>query len=141
MRQSFDHEVETLGLSSAKWILIAAVSVRPGATQKTIADVLEVTEVTAGRMIDRLCADGYLRRTPHPVDRRAHCVFLTEAAQPLLNRMAALADRTEARAFAGISKEDLARFEAVLDAIEANLIAAKGETQDAEEQTLAPAES
>ncbi len=144
MRQSFDQEVEAIGLSSAKWTLIAVVARRPGATQKTIADLLNVTEVSAGRMVDRLCGDGYLRRSPHPEDRRAYCVFLTDAAQPLLERLGALAEINEQQAFAGISDTDLAQFEKTLAAVEANVDAAKrpqDETQVLQtDNALEPAE-
>lgn len=125
MRQRFDQRVETIGITSAKWTLIAAVARHPGATQRSIADLLEITEVTAGRLIDRLCADGYLRRTPHPQDRRAYCVELTEAAKPLLERLGAIAAYSETEVFDGFSDDDVAKLEALLDAALNNLTEAK----------------
>ena len=46
LRLSFDQGVEMKGLTRAKWTLIAAVSRNPGATQRIIAQVLEVSEIT-----------------------------------------------------------------------------------------------
>src|SRR5580658_7883475 len=73
LRLSFDQSAERSGLTRAKWTLIAAVARAPGATQRVIAEALEVREITAGRLIDRLCEEGYLRRDANPNDRRAYC--------------------------------------------------------------------
>src|ERR1700719_4159299 len=85
LRVTFDQSVEQSGLTRAKWTLIAAVARNPGATQRMIAEALEVREITAGRLVDRLCDEGYLRREANPSDRRAYCLYLTAAAQPLLD--------------------------------------------------------
>lgn len=125
LQQSFEHQVESAGVSSAKWRLIAIVTRHPGATQRLIADRLEVSEVTAGRLIDKLCADGYLRRTQHPEDRRAYCVHPTKAAAPLVESLEEAAALSENQAFAGFSDEDLARLEALLDDVAGNVAPSK----------------
>ena len=117
----FDQNVQTSGVSRAKWGLIAAVSRNAGATQRTIAGMLQVTEVTAGRMIDRLCEDGLLKRRENPQDRRGYCVYLTPAAKPLLDRIGDAAAVYEASAFAGLSDEDLEKLESLLDIIARNI--------------------
>jgi MarR family transcriptional regulator for hemolysin len=126
--QQFDRSVQNAGVSRAKWSLIAAVARRPGATQRAIAEMLEVTEVTAGRMVDRLCEDGLLERRENLQDRRGYCVYLTPAAKPLLDRLSEAAAIYETVAFAGLSHDDLARLESLLDTIARN-IAAPAEPQ------------
>jgi MarR family transcriptional regulator for hemolysin len=121
LRVSFDQSVEQSGLTRGQWTLIAAVARNSGATQRTIAEMLEVREITAGRLIDRLCDDGYLRREANPSDRRAYCVYLTPAAQPVLDKLDELAKVHEAAIFAGFEAEDLERLDALLDAISRNL--------------------
>jgi MarR family transcriptional regulator for hemolysin len=121
--QQFDQNVQTSGVSRAKWGLIAAVSRMPGTTQRAIAAMLQVTEVTAGRMIDRLCEDGLLERRENPQDRRGYRVYLTPAAKPLLDRIGEAAAIYEAGAFAGLSDEDLERLEQLLDIIARNIAA------------------
>ncbi|MDB5968706.1 MAG: winged helix DNA-binding domain protein [Hydrocarboniphaga sp.] len=122
--QQFDQNVQSAGVSRAKWGLIAAVARRPGATQRAIAAMLQVTEVTAGRMIDRLCDDGLLERRENPQDRRGYCLYLTTAAKPLLDRLGEAAAIYEAEAFAGLSEADLAQLETLLDIIARNVAAA-----------------
>ena len=92
LRVTFDQAAEQSGMTRAQWHLIAAVARNPGATQRTIAEALEVREITAGRLVDRLCDDGYLRREPSPHDRRAYSVYLTATAQPVLDKLDALLD-------------------------------------------------
>jgi MarR family transcriptional regulator for hemolysin len=121
MKRRFDLRVDKIGVTSAKWTLIAVVSTRPGATQRTIAELLNVTEASAGRLIDRLCADGYLRRSANPQDRRAYRVYLTEAADPLLKELEALARQNEIEAFAGFTDEEVVLAEHLLTRISNNL--------------------
>jgi MarR family transcriptional regulator for hemolysin len=103
-----------------------------GATQRTIAAMLEITEVTAGQMIDRLCADGYLERREHPKDRRAYCVYLTPAAQPLLSRLEQIAKIHEEQTFAGLSAEELLHLDSLLSIVARNL--AESRTRDGEKK-------
>jgi len=121
LRISFDQAVEQSGLTRAKWTLIAAVARHPGATQRLIAEALEVREITAGRLIDRLCDEGYLKRQESPNDRRAYCVYLTPVAQPVLDKLDELAKVHEAAIFAGFDGQDLEQLDALLDTISRNL--------------------
>jgi MarR family transcriptional regulator for hemolysin len=121
LRVSFDQSAETCGLTRAQWTVIAVVARNPGATQRTVAEALEVREITAGRLVDRLCEDGYLRRDENPSDRRAYCVHLTPAAEPLLAKLDDLARLHEARIFSGFESEALEKLDSLLDRIARNL--------------------
>jgi MarR family transcriptional regulator for hemolysin len=105
--------------------LIAAVARNPGVTQRTIAEALEVREITAGRLIDRLCDEGYLKRRENPNDRRAYSVYLTPAAQPLMERLDEIAKSREAEIFAEFQVDDLEKLDALLDVIARNLSACR----------------
>ena len=130
LRQRFDQTVEGDGLTRAKWRVIVAVARSAGTTQRAIAAKLEITEVTAGHLIDRLCADGYLERREHPTDRRAYCIHLTPAAQPLLARLEEVAKIHEDEAFVGFAEADLSRLLELLDLISRNLAASRTRHDD-----------
>lgn len=134
LRQRFDHVVEGDGLTRGKWSVIVAVARSPGATQRTIAAMLEITEVTAGQLIDRLCADGYIERREHPKDRRAYCVHLTPAAQPLLGRLNEIAKIHEDQTFAGLDDAELMQLDAMLNTVARNLAASR--CRDEEKKSL-----
>ena len=72
-----------------------------GATGVQVAEHLGITKQSAGQLVDELERSGYVRREPHPTDRRGKLVVLTDrgwaavrAAQRALDGIdARLADR------------------------------------------------
>jgi MarR family transcriptional regulator, transcriptional regulator for hemolysin len=125
MRLGFDHGVEPLGMTRAKWMLIVAVARNPGETQRTIAGALEMSEVVTGRLIDRLCADGYLERRENPTDRRGYRVHLTPAARPVLDRLSEIAKSQEEAIFQGLSDDKVAQLNDLLDHLARNVAEAR----------------
>jgi MarR family transcriptional regulator, transcriptional regulator for hemolysin len=117
----FDKTVMRTGLTRSQWTLIAVVSGIPGASQRTIAEHLEMSEASAGRLVDRLCSDGLLERRQDEEDRRSWRVYLTEATQPLLSQISELATELEHQVFAGFSDEDLAQFQGYLEVMYRNV--------------------
>jgi MarR family transcriptional regulator for hemolysin len=118
---TFDQRADKIGMTRAKWSVVAAASRTPGATQRNIATRLQVTDVTAGRLIDRLCAEGFLERHEDPEDRRAYRVYPTAPAKPLMDQLSQLADQHARQAFAEFDEADLDRLEALLDAVSRNV--------------------
>jgi len=108
-RNNFDRKVAALNVTRSQWAMIAIVARYPGSTQRTIAEYLEMSEASAGRLIDRLCADELLERRDRKDDRRARAVYLTEQAKPLLDQLGAIASESEKRMFAGFSDEEVDR--------------------------------
>ncbi len=121
LRHDFDARARDSGLTSAQWRTVAIVHQAEGSTQRQLARRLGVGDVTAGRMVDRLCEDGILDRRPDPTDRRAHRVYLTPRAAPLLATLQELAVAEDARAFAGIDDDGRAQLHALLDIVLGNL--------------------
>ena len=121
LRNNFDRQVSGLNVTRSQWAMIAVVARHPGETQRMIAEALEMSEASAGRLIDRLCADGLLERRDRDDDRRARAVYLTEQAEPLLAKLADVAKDAEERMFKGFSSEDLEQLQNYVDRIYANI--------------------
>ncbi len=121
MRNRFDREVSSLGVTRSKWSMIVVVARNPGATQRVIADALEMSEASTGRLIDRLCSEGLLERQERYDDRRARAVYLTKAAEPLLAQLGELADQGEKSVFRGFSDEELVTLKGYLDRLYRNV--------------------
>jgi len=115
MRNKFDRLVSNLNVTRSQWAMIAVVSNHPGATQRMIAEMLEMSEASAGRLIDRLCAEGLLERRERDDDRRAKAVYLTAAAEPILAKLADLARTGEDQLFKGFSEDELAQLQKLVD--------------------------
>ncbi|WP_084384723.1 MarR family winged helix-turn-helix transcriptional regulator [Novosphingobium naphthalenivorans] len=120
-RNSFDRKVATLNVTLSQWAMIAIVARYPGSTQRTIAEYLEMSEASAGRLIDRLCADGLLERRDRRDDRRARAVYPTTKAEPLLTKLAAIASESEQRMFHGFSDEEVGQLLNFMDRIYDNV--------------------
>lgn len=110
-----------MSITRSQWGLIAVVARRPGATQRTIAEILEMSEASAGRLIDRLCADGLLERREKDDDRRARAVYVTAAAEPLLTKAAEVAKANSERIFQGVGDDELEQLGRSLGKIYENL--------------------
>jgi MarR family transcriptional regulator for hemolysin len=121
MHKRFDQSVASIGVTRSQWTLIAVIARHPAVTQREIAEILEMSEAAAGRLVDRLCADGLLERRPKEDDRRAYCVHLTEAAGAILEKISLVANEYEKVVFAGFRDDDLKRLETYLSMIAANV--------------------
>lgn len=121
MRKHFDEAVSDLGVTRSQLSVIFVVASRPGATQRVIADHLEISEVSAGRLVDRLIAEGMVERKRKEDDKRAHAIFLTEKGEQLTGKLADAATISEGTAFAGIDDDALEQVVAVLETISTNL--------------------
>src|SRR5205814_1605150 len=123
LRKDFDQQMSGVGATRSQWALIAVASRRPGATQRQISELLEMSEASAGRLIDRLCADGLLERREQDNDRRARCVFITDAAKPLLERLSEIGALTEERIFRNFSDDEIQEFGRLLSKIYSSITA------------------
>jgi MarR family transcriptional regulator for hemolysin len=121
LRNRFDRQVSEFNVTRSQWTMIVVVARSPGATQRVIAELLEMSEASAGRLIDRLCADGLLERQERFDDRRARAVYLTKAAEPLLAKLAEIALEGEKSLFRGFSPEELETLNSYLDRIYQNI--------------------
>lgn len=125
MRVAFERRAAPLGLTRARWSVLAQLKRHPGVSQATLAQLMEVEPVTVTRLIDRLDRSGMVERRPDPDDRRVHRLFLTPAARPLLDQIQRLAREVRAEALEGIAADELATFVAVAERIRANLSEAR----------------
>lgn len=121
LHMRFDQSVASIGITRSQWTMVAVIARRPGATQREVAEALEVSEASAGRLIDRLCADGLLVRRRKEDDRRAHCVFLTDAAKPIMQKISVIGKEYEDLLMKDLVDTDLVAFERYLDVVAANL--------------------
>ncbi|WP_395332739.1 MarR family transcriptional regulator [Novosphingobium sp. BL-8H] len=120
-RNNFDRLVTELNVTRSQWAMIAVVARYPGSTQRTIAEYLEMSEASAGRLIDRLCADGLLERRDRRDDRRARSVYVTDAAHPLLDKLGLIAAEAEGRMFHGFSDDEVEQLRDYLSRIYDNV--------------------
>lgn len=127
MRNWFDTRAQHLGLTRAQWRVLIQLSAREGASQRELAEILEIDTVSLGRHIDRLERDNWLERRPDPNDRRVWRLHLTKAAGPTLDEMEALATELHDTALAGLEAEERDLLQGALHRIKANIVAASAD--------------
>ena len=127
MRSWFDARAQHLGLTRAQWRVLIQLSAREGASQRELAEILEIDTVTLGRHIDRLERDDWLERRPDPNDRRVWRLHLTPAARPTLDEMEALAIQVQEVAMDGLSEDERLALTKTLTRIKANVLAASAD--------------
>jgi MarR family transcriptional regulator, transcriptional regulator for hemolysin len=108
MRKRFEQcaRAASLGLTRAQAAVLANLARQEGINQASLAQILELEPITLARLLDRLQAAGLIERRPDPKDRRAHLLYLTQAAFPLLDRIFSLAAAVREDALAGIEEHD-----------------------------------
>jgi DNA-binding MarR family transcriptional regulator len=123
LRADFAGRVPGYALTPALSRLLLYLQRYPGCRQVEIADWLEITPVTVGRMLDRLEKRGLVRRESDPDDRRVFRVHLDDSARPHMARLDALVERTGEQAFRGLSLQERAALLSALERVHDNLIA------------------
>lgn len=102
MQLSFERD----GLTEARAGLLWELRGGP-VTQRELADALAVTPRNVTGLVDGLVATGYVARAPHPTDRRAVLVTLTDAGTTLLASMVEGYAEMHDVLFGGLSERQL----------------------------------
>ncbi len=103
LRADFVSRTGDMPLTPALHRLLINVDRHPGCRQVELAEWLDITPVTVGRMIDRLEKQKLVRRENEPGDRRVYRVFTAAGARSLLAQLNEKAQQTRERAFRGMS--------------------------------------
>lgn len=134
-RAHMDRRIAASGLDLTPGeVRVLAQAARAGKVrQNVLAELIGVEAMTVSAYIDRLEARGLIQRLPDPGDRRAKLVAVTDAADPVLDRIISLGLETRQTASRGVSPQDWERVLTVLKAVRCNLSDARIEARSAAE--------
>jgi len=121
LRTVFERRVRAVGLTRAQWLVIARVHRRPGLSQSEVADLLEIEKATAGRLIDRMEAKGWLKRHADVSDRRVNRLHLTPQAKRLHAAIWPIAEATVDDALGDLSAKERRALSGLLTRVKAKL--------------------
>ena len=111
----------TMGMSRARWQILALLAQQEYASQAALAQRLRVDSAAVTRQVKQLESEGLLVRRVDPQDNRFTLVTLTPAGSELVERLRSQRDAFEMQALAGLSQEELAVLERGLGRIRANV--------------------
>ena len=126
LRRRFDAQARSIGVSRAQWRVLIALARAEGINQAGLAERLDVETITVGRMVDRLEEAGLVERRADPADRRAWRLFLTPRAHPILAELQAVAVGVRAEMLAGLSADEEAALQGLLQRLRGNLDGREG---------------
>ena len=121
LRLYADKQARRFGLTRAQWAVLAKLERTEGLKQTEIADLMEMQPITLTRLIDKLCDAGLIERRSDETDRRVNRLYLTEAAKPLMTKLAALRAEITQTALASLSNADTHRLVDELETIKDNV--------------------
>jgi len=131
LRKRYEQRARPFGLTRAQWQILAHLQRHEGINQSGLAEIIEIEPVTVGRLVDRMEEAGWVERRADPGDRRAHRLFLTERARPMLERCRTLAEELRGEAFSGLNDGERETLTALLVHIRSNLSDRSGERKTA----------
>lgn len=129
LRKRFEQRARPLGLTRAHWQVLSYLQRCEGINQSGLAELLDLEPITVARLVDRMEEAGVVERRDDPADRRAHRLYLTERARPMLVRGRALADAVYADAFAGVADAERERLIDLLLRVRGNLSERRGDDE------------
>lgn len=119
--RQFEAQTGEHGLSAAQWRLLGHLLRNGPSTQVALAEFLDVEPISVSRLIDRMEQAGWLRREPHPDDRRARMIVATDKARATAPGVKAFASALYAQALEGLTEDETAILMKGLRQIAANM--------------------
>jgi len=109
--------LERDGLTKSRAPLVWELQQHGPRTQKALSDALGTTPRNVTGLVDGLVATGFVTRGPHPSDRRATLVSLTDHGAEVMARMAEAYDDFATQLFGGMTARELDGFVAGLGSV------------------------
>ena len=102
LRNHADQKAAQFGITRAQWAVLVRLARCEGLKQAELAEMLDLQPISLTRLLDGLAENGLIERRPDPDDRRAKRLYLTPAARPLLDRIAAQVEELAETVLAGV---------------------------------------
>ena len=121
LRARFDEMVADLGVTRSQWGALVVVAQEEGIAQRGIAQKLEISDASAGRIVDRLVAENLVERRRQEQDGRVQAIHMTEAGRGITRELDRIAAHAEEAAWQGFNADEMATMNALLGRLHANL--------------------
>lgn len=104
----FKEEFNSYDLTPQQFGLLAFLWQQDGRSQAELSARSQTDRTTMGGIIDRLEKEGFVKRLPHPDDRRAYQVFLTDRGKTMEEELCTLAISAHQKLNAPLTAEEQA---------------------------------
>jgi len=104
----FKEEFKSYDLTPQQFGLLAFLWQEDRLSQAELSAKSQIDRTTMGGIVDRLEKEGLVKRLPHPDDRRAYQVFLTDRGKTMEDELCALAICAQKKLTAPLTSEEQA---------------------------------
>lgn len=87
IRNEAFQKLKEYDVTAEQWVVLNFLWENDGITPKELADLTVKDKPNTNRILDNLQKKGLITRNPHPTDRRAFRIFLTDAGKDLRVRL------------------------------------------------------
>ena len=102
----FDHAMAQHQLTHAQWWAMMHVTENEGTTQSELAAIMQMGRASAGKLLERLEAKGWIERRPDAADHRVRRVYVVRSKPEVLNIMSHEGGNLFNDFLVGISEEE-----------------------------------
>ena len=103
------------------WLVLINLKMRAMASQRELAEAMGIRQATLTHHLNAMEADGLITRRRDPANRRIHQVELTGTGEAAFASMRGAALAFDRQLRRGISDEEIADLDALLDRLAANV--------------------
>ena len=124
IKRRFDRRARQTGLPTTRRqaAVMLYIARNEGVSQSEVATWLDLEPIALVRMLDKLHEEGLVERRAHPTDRRIRTLWLTPAADPVIEGILFVNQAIREEAFAGLPARARDTVINILDGIKDNLI-------------------
>jgi DNA-binding MarR family transcriptional regulator len=113
-QKQFSARLESLGLTTRMWGALNVLDAAGAITQHALCKGTGMDPSTMVSTIDELEARGLVERRPHPSDRRAHALHITDAGRETLARGRRIARQAQEELLAPLNEEEREQLRSLL---------------------------
>jgi DNA-binding MarR family transcriptional regulator len=108
-------EIESYELTPPQFALLAFLWQQDGLTQVELSEKGQIDRTTVGGLIDRVEKLGLVERRPHPHDRRAYQIHLTQRGKELEDPLTECAGRALAKFTTRLNEQEMNELRRMLE--------------------------
>lgn len=135
LKRAFNVRLADIGLNMTEGALLSFVDDNGAMTQRELADVLHVSRVSTGTIIDGLESRSLVRRTADPADRRVWLITLTDQGAQLVKSFRAVDAGLREDLRAGFNRAERHLLADLLQRLEENAVMAALPDNDDDHET------
>lgn len=121
LKNELFHRLKEYDITPEQWGVLNCLSEQEGVTPKELADMMFKDKPNTNRILERLQMKGFIVRKPHPVDKRAFQIFLTDGGWVLRDELIPKVKQLLEEAIIGIEKHKIVEMKELLNQMYDNL--------------------